>query len=224
MESLVARIVTLAFGVALSPVPVVAVLVILLTARARVGSVVFASSWVLGNAVAITLATVFARRVTGPLPAFDLQSEGLAIALLGVALIVTALLSRLARFRSRDPSATPRWVTAVDNLSPAGGAVVAFTNATTSPKNLALALAAGLAIESAGRGIEVVPAALLYVGVASVTVVTPVIVYFLAGERATPLIARWKERISRRAAAILEITLFVFGVALAARGLYNLLA
>ncbi len=45
---------------------------------------------------------------------------------------------------SEDPGAAPKWVDAVDDLSPMGGAVVAFSNALTSPKNLALAIAAGI--------------------------------------------------------------------------------
>ncbi len=220
----VTRIAFLAMGVALSPLPVVAVLIILLTKRARVGSLVFSAAWVLGNVTAITLAVAFAGRINGPRQGFDLPSEGLATLLLGIGLFVTAWLSRRRRWHTEDPQATPKWVEAVDNLSPMGGAVVAFSNALTSPKNLALAIAAGLTIRGATRLPGAIAASeLLYVVVASLTIVTPVAVYLVAGRRAEPILARWKQKVTSRAAVVMEIGLFVFGLGMALKGLYNLL-
>jgi hypothetical protein len=220
----VARVALLAMGVALSPLPIVAVLIILLTKRARVGSLVFSAAWVLGNAAAIALAVAFAGSLGRPRQGLDLPAEGLVTVLLGIGLFTTAWLSRRRRWRSEDPQATPKWVEAVDGLSPLGGAVVAFSNALTSPKNLALAIAAGVTIRAATRiPAEIVASSLLYVAVASLTIVTPVVVYLIAGKRAEPLLARWKQRVTSRAAVVMEIGLFVFGLGLALKGLYNLL-
>ena len=220
----VARIAALALGVALSPLPIVAVLIILLTKRARVGSLVFSAAWIAGNATAIVLAVAFAGSIDSPMQGFDLPSEGFATLLLGIGLFVTAWLSRRRRWHAEDPQAAPGWVDAVDNLSPMGGAVVAFSNALTSPKNLALAIAAGLAIRNATRvPAEIAASELLYIVIASVTIVTPVVVYLVAGKRAEPILARWKRRITSRAAVVMEIGLFVFGLGLALKGVYNLL-
>jgi hypothetical protein len=211
-------------GVALSPLPIVAVLIILLTKRARAGSLVFSAAWVLGNATAITLAVAFAGSFNRPRQGYDFPSEGLATLLFGIGLLVTAWLSRRRRWHKEDPQATPKWVEAVDDLSPMGGAVVAFSNALTSPKNLALAIAAGLAIRGATRLPAAIAASeLLYVLIASLTIVTPVLVYLVAGKRAEPILTRWKQRVTSRAAVVMEIGLFVFGMGLALKGLYNLL-
>lgn len=208
----------------MSPLPIVAVLVILLTRRARVGSLVFATSWVLGVGCAIGLAIVFAGGIKPPRYGTDLPSEALATMLFGVGLVAAGWTARRGRQRSKDPAAAPRWVGAVDNLSPVGGALVAFSNALTSPKNLALAIAAGAYIQSATLlPREETLAALLYVVVASVLVVTPVVVYFVAGESAQPMLARWKAYVTARAAVIMELTLFVLGIGLALKGVYNLL-
>lgn len=223
--ALLARIVPLALGVALSPLPIVAVLVILLTRRARIGSFVFASAWMVGTACAITIAITFAGRLKPPRYGLDLSSEGLVTLLFGVGLIMTAWLSRRGRRRAENPDAAPAWVGAVDNLSPMGGALVAFSNALTSPKNLALAIAAGAFIQSATPPLgEETLAAIVYVLVASVFVVTPVVVYFVAGKKAQPILARWKSIVTARAAVSMELMLFVFGAALALKGLYNLLS
>ena len=145
--------------------------------------------------------------------------------LLGFGLFVTAWLSRRSRYRAEDPIATPKWVDAVDGLSPLGGAVVAFSNAVTSPKNLALAITTGLAIRSSSDSPEWwVEMGLLYVVVASLTIVTPVALLFVSGERAEPTLARWKRNVTARAAVIMELALFVLGMMLASKGVYNLLS
>jgi hypothetical protein len=219
-----AQIAVLAIGVALSPLPIVAVLIILLTKRARMGSLVFSAAWILGNATAIVLAVAFAGSLKPPGQGLDLPAEGMATLLLGIGLFATAWLARRRRWHAEDPLATPRWVEAVDDLSPMGGAVVAFSNALTSPKNLALAIAAGVAIRNATRvPAEIAASELLYIAIASLTIVIPVVIYLVAGKRAEPMLARWKRRITSRAAVVMEIGLFVFGLGLALKGLYNLL-
>jgi len=101
---------------------------------------------------------------------------------------------------------------------------VAFSNALTSPKNLALAISAGVTISSATQEpAESAAAALLYVAVASVTILTPVVVYLVAGKKAEPTLARWKQRVTSRAVSVMEVGLFVFGTGLALKGAYNLL-
>lgn len=224
MDSLTARVIVLALGVAASPVPVVGVLLVLLGKRARVGGLAFAGAWVLGNATAITISIAFAGSIEVSRVGYDLPFEGLMTALLGVGLILSAWLARRGRFRSGDPFATPDWVKAIDNLSPAGGAFVAFTNATTSPKNLGLAIVAGSAIEGATTPWAAPTAeALLYVAVASLTIVTPVAMYFIFGPRAEETLGRARAYLTSRASAMMELSFMVVGVALAAKGLYNLL-
>jgi hypothetical protein len=224
MVSLILHIIPMALGVAVSPLQVVAVLIILLTSRARASGFVFALAWVLGSATAMVVALVFAGNVRMPRNGFDFESEGLVTVLLGIGLVVTAWLSWRGRHRAVDPSATPRWVSSVDHLSPVGGAFLAFSGPTTNPKNLALAIAAGISIQGAALPPrDHVFAAILFVIIASATIVTPVAVYFAVGQRAQPTLARWKERVTARAAAALELMLLVLGVGLACKGLYNLL-
>ena len=119
----------------------------------------------------------------------------------------------------------PKWVDAVDGLSPTGGAVVAFSNALTSPKNLALAITTGLAVRNLSDSPQQwAEMGLLYVAVASVTILTPVALLFVAGDRAEPILARWKRNVTARAAVIMELALFVLGIMLASKGVYNLLS
>ena len=225
MGDAVLQVIPLALGVAASPLPVVAIIVILLTKRARSSSLIFSAAWIVGNFVAISFAVAFAGQGGAADGGFRPSVRGLhhvppryGAARDGVA--VTPGTPSVGRPRCSAPS----WVHSVDNLSPWGGALVAFSNATTSPKNLALALAAGAVIQvSTPRPASVLVSELLYVAVASITIVGPVVVYFVGGERSTEILLRWKQKITDNAAAAMEMILFVLGAALAVRGLVNLL-
>jgi len=216
------QIALLALGVAASPLPVVAVLVVLLTRRARLGSIVILVGWVLGISVAVGIAIVFADQLQVPKAGTDLAWEGLFLVLLGIGLVMMGVLSRRGRFRSENPEEPPSWVNSVDNLSPFSGAVVVFLNATTSPKNLALAITAGRVLTTNGPRFVEVPAVLLYIAIASITITIPVTLYFFGGQRSTALLERWKRNVTAHAAAVMEISLLVIGVGMTVKGLYNL--
>lgn len=222
MGSLLVHITPLALGVAASPLPVVAVLIILITKRARPASIVLTAGWILGNVVAIGIAVTFADVVPMPKQGTDAASEGIFTLLLGIGLVVMGVLARRGRQRTTSTE-PPTWVNSVDNLSPIGAGVVAFLNATTSPKNLALTITAGRTITTSVSATSLIAAAsLFYVAVASVSIVTPVVLYFVGGERSVVTLKRWRDRVTENGAAIMEITLLVLGVAMSAKGLYNL--
>jgi hypothetical protein len=218
------QIALLALGVAVSPLPIVAVLVLLLTKRARPGSIVMLIGWVLGVAAALAISIAFADTIRVPKVGTDLPWEGLFMVLLGIGLVMMGVLSRRGRFRSPDPEQAPSWVNSVDNMSPLGGGVVVFLNATTSPKNLALAITAGRLISTSGTPLsETAPAVVIYVVIASLTLAVPVGLYFFGGGRSTAVLERWKQKVTANAAAVMEISLLVIGVGMTLKGLFNLL-
>jgi hypothetical protein len=220
---LVLQLTPLALGVAASPLPVVAVLIILITRRARLGSIVLAACWVFGNIVAIAVAVIFAGKLRMPSGGTDLWWEGLITLLLGIGLVVTGYLSRRGRKIADDPR-PPSWVESVDNLSPTGAGLVALSNATTSPKNLALAITAGRFIVRSDIPIAgMVAASAFYVLIASLSILIPVALYFLGGQRAVAILRSWRDKVTDNAAAVMEISLFVLGIGLSAKGLFNLL-
>jgi hypothetical protein len=222
--SLLAQLTTLALATAASPLPIVAVLIMLITKRARPGSLVMMACWILGNVVAISIAIMFANSLHTPRYGMDLTWEGIFALLIGIGLLGAAALARRGRHRGTPDDQTPTWVDSVDNLSPTGGGVLAFLNATTSPKNLALAITAGkLITQTAHTSTQRVEAALYYVSIASLSIVVPVAFYFLGGQKSVETLRKWRDAVTAHAAAAMEITLFVLGLALSAKGLFNLL-
>jgi len=218
----IAAITPLALGVAISPLPIVGMLVLLLTKGARRNSLVMLACWVLGNALMLGIAVLFAGRLPEPRRGMDLPAEWLFASLIGLALIAMAGISWFGRKDKPQGGEPPVWLTRVDNLTPWGGAFIAFSNATTSPKNLALTLTAGLVIARTASPIPMLSSGVAYVAIASTLMVIPVVFYFVGKERSVVVLTRWKANITAHASAFIEIVLLVIGIAMTARGLYNL--
>lgn len=220
----IAAITPLALGVAISPLPIVGMLVLLLTKGARRNSLVMLAFWVLGNMLLIGIAIAFAGRLPQPRHGMDLPAEWLFASFVGLALIAMAAISWFGRKDKPQGGEPPVWITRVDNLTPWGGAVIAFSNATTSPKNLALTITAGLAIARASSSpVEIGSSAAAYVAIASTLLVIPVVFYFVGKDRSVAVLTRWKANITAHASAFIEIVLLVIGIAMTVRGLSNLL-
>ena len=220
----IGTITPLAIGVAISPLPIVGMLVLLLTKGARRNSLVMLSSWILGNAAAIGVAVIFAGHLPEPKHGTDLPAEYLFAALIGAALIGTAAISYLSRRRKPHAGEPPAWLSSVDNLTPWGGAVIALSNAITSPKNLAFTITAGLIIsKSIGNYAERVAAGFYYVLIATTLIAVPVVFFYIGGEKSVVVLTRWKDKITMHASAFIEIVLLVIGIAMTVRGLSNLL-
>lgn len=108
----------MAVGVALSPVPIIAVILMLVTSRARTNGPAFILGWLLG----LALVGVLVLGVAGPTNA----SEGGAPAtwfsvlepVLGVLLLLVALRQLRARPASGEEGTMPKWMGAIDQFKP----------------------------------------------------------------------------------------------------------
>jgi len=206
-------------------VPIVALLVLLITERARIGSLVMTASWILGNFLAISIAVFFSSSFPPPRAGLDLGWEAALTFILGVGLLVTAVFARMARVRRPSDQGPPAWVRSADNLGPVGGSALALSNAMTSPKNLALVISAGRIISgSTNRASVIWESILLYTAVTSISLLVPTVIYFIGGERSVATLTNWRDFLTAHAAAIMEVLCLVVGIALSAKGLYNLLS
>jgi hypothetical protein len=212
----------LAVGVALSPIPVIAVVVLLTSSRARSLGPVFVLGWLLGLVVvgAIVLAVV------GPSGAGSSGQRtrwvSWVMIILGVLLLVDAV--RRLRGRTRGGEAPlPAWLGAIDRLKPAvvlGGGVVAGG---VRPKSLLLAVGGAAVIAQTGiAGGQQAIAYAVFAVIATIGVGAPVVVYFAMGTRSAELLGRLKGWMRRNNAVILAVVLLVIGVTLIGDGIGGL--
>jgi threonine/homoserine/homoserine lactone efflux protein len=217
MGEAIGAVLPVALGVALSPIPVVAVILMLFTARARRNSVAFLAGWAVGLLVVGGLALALA----GSAGLFtDDTGRSVVAGVLRLLLAVVLVLLGVRAWRNRpvgdqEPS-TPGWMAAIDGFTAPRSFGLAAVLSGVNPKNLALNLAAMATIAGidlpAGDQVTVL---VVFVLLASVTVGAPVAIHLAAGTRARPTLESWKEWLIRNNSTVMATLLLVLGVKLA---------
>jgi threonine/homoserine/homoserine lactone efflux protein len=204
-----------AVGVAISPLPIVAVVLMLVTARGRVNGPAFVLGWWVGLAIvgAIVLA------VAGGAEATDEGEPATWVSVVELVLGVLLLLVALEQWRSRPQGDAeppmPKWMAALDAFKPPKAAGAGVFLSALNPKNLLLTVAGATAIAKAGiPGGEEAVALVVFVLIASLGVAAPVVIYFALGERAGPPLERLKGWLAHNNAVIMAVLLVIIGVKL----------
>ncbi|GAA2602211.1 hypothetical protein GCM10010399_36200 [Dactylosporangium fulvum] len=164
-----------AVGVALSPLPVVAVTRILATENALRTGLALAGGWVGGLAVA-TAAVVAVADSAGAGMSRNSAAIGALFLAFGIFLLLLAASEWRRRPRPGRQPKLPDWTAAVETMQPVTAAGIGVMLSAANPKNLCLLLAAAMSIarQNPGPGQTVVAVA-LFVVIGSLTVAGPVV-------------------------------------------------
>jgi threonine/homoserine/homoserine lactone efflux protein len=210
----IGQVLSLAVGVAISPVPIIAVVLMLVTPRARSDGPAFVVGWLLGLSIVGTIVLLAAPDATNDSggPATWVSTLKLV---LGVLLVLLALKQWRGRPHAGEEPPTPKWMGAIDAFTApkalGAGAVLSGAN----PKNLLLAVGAAAAIVQTGiSGGEQAVAYAVFAVLATVGVAVPVVIYFALGDRAGAILNRLKTWLAKNNAAIMAVLLLVIGVKL----------
>ena len=215
MGEAVGQSLPLAVGVALSPVPIIAVVLMLTTPRARANGPAFVVGWLVGLGVVGTVVLALA----GPGGASEAGQPATWVSWLKLVLGLGLLLVAVRQFRGRpqegEVARLPRWMGAIDRLGPGqalgGGAVLAGAN----PKNLLLAVGAAAAIAQTGiPGGQQATAYAVFAVIGTLGVGAPVGLYFTRGKRSAELLGRMKDWMGHNNAAIMAVLCLVIGMKL----------
>jgi hypothetical protein len=158
-----------AVGVALSPLPVLGMLLVLGGARPTVTGPAFWAAWTLGVAVPTGAFVLLAENVA----AVEGDSGVLAGAELAVGILLLAVAVRLWLARRAGTAGVAPWLDALDRSGPSRAAALAVILSALNPKNLALMLTAGVAIaraEERGGALTVATVAFVAIAVSTVSV------------------------------------------------------
>ena len=205
----------LAVGIALSPIPIIAVVLMLTSQKARVNGPVFVLGWLIGLGIvgAIVLA------VAGPGGASKSGSPATWVSWLKIALGVLLLLVAARQFRSRpregEQPHMPTWMATIDKTSPLAALGLAAALSGANPKNLLLAVAGAAAIAQTGiPGGQQAIAYLVFALIASLGVATPVGIYFAMGTRSGKLLGGLKDWMSQHNAVIMTVLCLIIAAKL----------
>jgi threonine/homoserine/homoserine lactone efflux protein len=224
MGSVIGDLLPLALGVAISPIPIIAVILMLFAPRARTTSFGFMAGWIAGILIAVIVFVVIAAN-TGMGTTGNPSTSSLWVKLLiGLALIALAAREWRSRPQHDVPAVLPKWMSAVDSFTPAKAAGLGFALAAVNPKNLAMAIAAGISIAGGhlSTGGDIV-AILVFTLLACTTVAIPVIAYAADADRMREPLDRLKFWLEANNAAVMSVLLLVIGTVLFGKGLGGLL-
>jgi len=207
-----------ALAVALSPIPIVAVVLVLGTPRARSAGSAFALGWI-GGLLAVSVVVVLVLR-----PGSDPDGDDPGVSWLKIALGLMFLVMAAQQWRKRPKEgqepATPGWMATIDTATPAKAAVLGLTLSGANPKNLALTLAAAASIAEAGLdGADTAIAIAVFVAIGSVTVAGAVLFYLVDAARAARPLDVLRRFMTDNNAVIMMVVLLLLGAKLLGDGL-----
>jgi hypothetical protein len=215
-----AEALVLAVGVAASPLPILAVILILSGVRARSKALAFAAAWAGGLAVAtgFLVVAVEASGATDDDPAWIAAFElGVAAALVALALHVAV------RGTRRTAAEPPRWLAALDRATPRRTAALGALLSCGNPKNVALVLGAAVAFAEAGlSGGELAAGSAAFVAVGSAGVAVPLGARAALPDRAPALLAAVRGFVERHDRAVTVVLGLGIALLFAASGVQHL--
>lgn len=174
-------------GLLVSPLPVAAVIMLLVSAGGMKKAAVFEVTWLAVSLLfVLVIAAIVGDAKTVPHNAPTPLWEAVLAIVLGVVMLAMALLVLKAWQRQRRASSAappiPRWMHALDDLSTAKTAGLAAVLILANPVNASMLAAAGIALGRAPvAGDPELLAAVLFVLIGSLTMLTPWIVTLLTG-------------------------------------------
>ncbi|QDZ14267.1 GAP family protein [Humibacter ginsenosidimutans] len=220
MGPLIGTTLPLAVGIAISPVPIIAAILMLLSPRAKSTGVGFMVGWVVGIAVAVIIFTALSSILPASDPDATRPIVGIIDIVLGVLLLLIALRQWRGRPRAGEEPKLPGWMKAIDSMTAMRGLVLGLLLSAVNPKNLLLAVSAGLAIGSAGASLgTMVVVIVVFVLVAACSVVVPVIAYLVASDAMRGPLGALRGWLSANNAVIMAVLMLVIGVVVIGKGI-----
>ncbi|MBJ7355598.1 MAG: GAP family protein [Thermoleophilaceae bacterium] len=219
MADATTQVLSYALFVAISPIPLIAVVALLAGPSGRRNGVAFLVGWFFGLLVAGAALVVV---LSEPADATDdTTSNPLGWVLLALAALMLWLAVKQLRQRPKagEEPELPSWLAKVDNLNATHSASLAVALSVANPKNLILLAGAAAAAAETGASTEArLEAMLVFALVALIGPAVPVAARLFAGDHAEPMLARMRAWLARNNALILAIICLVIAAKLIADG------
>ncbi|MBM4633618.1 GAP family protein [Prescottella equi] len=220
MGTAIGDVLPLAIGVAISPIPIIATILMLLTPRAGSTATAFLAGWILGIAVGYVVFVAIGSAID-----LSSNSDGNAVTatirlVLGVLLLALAAKQWRTRPAPGEEPSMPAWLAAIDKVTPGKALALGVGLSAINPKNLLMIVGAAVAVSQldVGVGAKTVTGVVFTILAAS-TVAVPVVGYFTMRERATSWLQGLKVWLTANNAAVMAVLLLVIGVSLIGKGI-----
>ncbi|WP_309104420.1 GAP family protein [Microbacterium sp.] len=220
MGTVIGSILPFAVGIAISPVPIIVVILTLLSPRARSSSLGFLVGFlvgILGGFVALTL-------VSSLLPSHHQHGanpwEGVIKLALGALLVLLAVRQWRKRPQGDEKPEMPSWMQKIDSFGFMNALGLGLVLSIANPKNLILTAGASVDVGASDLSIEaVVVAVAVFTLVAASAVIVPVVAFLVAADRLRPGLNALHTWLTRENHVIMAVMFIVLGANSIGKGL-----
>lgn len=204
----------MAAAIALSPIPVIAVVLALTSRRAAVNGPAFVVGWLAGLAVVGVIVLALAGSSGAGKPGRASWLSWVEI-VLGVLLLLVAIQQFRGRPRGGDEPVAPRWMATIDRTNPAAALGLGVVLVAANPKDLLLAVSGAAVIARTGiPGSEQAIAYVVFAVIGTLSVGIPVLMYVAMGERSQKLLLRLKDWMGQQGAGVVSALCVVIAAVL----------
>jgi len=223
MGQVIGEILPFAIGIAISPVPIIATILMLLTPNARRNGLAFLGGWAGGLFVVGAIVLIAANGADVATSSGPSHAASVLKLILGFVLLLAAARQWRGRPKAGEDAPLPKWMAALDTFTAGKAIGVGALLSGVNPKNLILNIGACTAIAQAGLATgEQLVALLVVVVVGSIGIIAPVGVYFAMGDKSTAVLGEWKDWLSVNNGAVMAVLFIVFGFSLIGKGIAGL--
>lgn len=215
MGEAIGQVLSFGVGVALSPMPIIAVVLMLATPRGGRNGPAFLLGWVLGLGVVGTIILLVSSGASASDDGAPSTWTSILKLILGLALLALAVKQWHGRPQGDDEAVLPKWMATIDGFTPARSVAMGFALSAINPKNLILTAGAAAAIASTGATTGDQAAALVvFIVVGTLGPGAPVAIFFLMGERAHEILDGLKGWMAKENVVIMAVLCLVIGAKL----------
>jgi hypothetical protein len=212
-----------AVGVAISPVPIIAVVLMLFTRKAKSNSLTFLLGWILGLTI-VGVAVLYIAGTQDLQPGSGPSTAASTIKLLlGLLFLFLAAKQWKKRPRPGEEPEMPKWMKTIDSFTPVKALGLALLLSAVNPKNLALTMAAALSIAQANLSDFYSLVFLgIFVVIGSITIAIPDLIYLIRRDKAAKTLNEMKAWLMHNNATVMFVLFIILGVDLVGRSIAEL--
>ena len=215
MGEAIGQVLSFGVGVALSPVPIIAVVLMLATPMGRMNGPAFIGGWIVGLAGLGAVLLVGASGAEASSSSAPQEWVSIVKIVLGVLLLLVAARQWRGRPQGDAQPELPAWMKTIDTFTPPKAFGMGILLSAANPKNLILVVGAAAAIAQTGVNTADQAVALaVFVVLGTLGPGIPVGIYFLMRDRAATILESLRGWMARENTTIMAVLCLIIGAKL----------
>jgi threonine/homoserine/homoserine lactone efflux protein len=220
VKAVIGDILPLLIIVAVSPLNIVAAILLLFSKKPIANASSYLGGFVLGVAMVLTALIAMADAIGLNPDSGRSRGASVLLLVLGVSLIVLAIRKFSHRPPSTEQPVPPKWMQGIDAFGTGKSFVVGLSVGSLNPKNIAVAVASGVLIATAELpGTQQILVVIVYTLIVSLGVGAPILTAVALGDRSEDVLSAWRDWLNRNNATMMAVIYLFFGVILLGKGI-----